>query len=39
VPSRTASPEDVAVDAAGVVVGAVLALSGRIALLGPPAQN
>lgn len=39
VPSRTASPHDVVVDAAGVVVGAVLAVSGRIRLLAPPAQN
>jgi VanZ family protein len=39
VPSRTASPHDVVVDAAGVVVGALLAVSGRIRLLGSPAQN
>jgi VanZ family protein len=39
VPSRTASPHDVVVDAAGVIVGALLAVSGRIRLLGSPAQN
>jgi VanZ family protein len=39
VPGRTPSPHDVAVDAAGVVFGAVLAISGRIGLLGQSAQN
>jgi VanZ family protein len=39
VPSRTSSPHDVAVDAMGVVTGALLVLRSRAGLLSRPVEN